>query len=242
MELKVLGSSSRGNCYILENENEALIIECGVRMKDIKKALNFNVSKVKGCIVSHEHGDHAASLSDVLTCGIPVYALQEVFNKRNVKHGTRIAIRENRGCLLGNFKVFSFPAHHDVPCVGFHISHPECGNIFFLTDSSSCDYIFPTVDHIMIEANYKASTLSKAIDEGRTQAQQMGRLFEHHMELQDCIDVINTMNTDSLQDILLMHLSDNNSDERLFLQEVQRQTGKPVRIANPGLVIDIARF
>lgn len=56
MFLRVINSGSSGNGYILESENEALIIECGCKLIDIKKALNFNISKVVGCLVSHEHG------------------------------------------------------------------------------------------------------------------------------------------------------------------------------------------
>ena len=32
MKLNVLGSDSNGNCYILQTDKEALIIEAGVRM------------------------------------------------------------------------------------------------------------------------------------------------------------------------------------------------------------------
>lgn len=39
MRLKVLGSGSSGNCYILENENEALIIEAGLPFMEVKKAV-----------------------------------------------------------------------------------------------------------------------------------------------------------------------------------------------------------
>lgn len=37
MELKVLGSSSNGNCYILDNGKEALILEAGVRFQEVKR-------------------------------------------------------------------------------------------------------------------------------------------------------------------------------------------------------------
>lgn len=47
MRLKVLGSGSSGNCYILENENEALIIEAGLPFMEVKKALDFNVMKLR---------------------------------------------------------------------------------------------------------------------------------------------------------------------------------------------------
>lgn len=56
MKLKVLGSGSNANCYLLQsNSGETLIIECGVHLKEIKKALNFNMRNVVGCLISHEH-------------------------------------------------------------------------------------------------------------------------------------------------------------------------------------------
>jgi len=36
MKLKVLGSGSSGNCYLLENESEALMLECGLPFKGAK--------------------------------------------------------------------------------------------------------------------------------------------------------------------------------------------------------------
>lgn len=56
MLLSVIGSDSSGNGYVLQNENEALIIECGCKLMDCKKTLGWNTRKVSGCIISHEHG------------------------------------------------------------------------------------------------------------------------------------------------------------------------------------------
>lgn len=39
MELKILGSSSKGNGYVLEAEKEALIIEAGCKLLEAKKLL-----------------------------------------------------------------------------------------------------------------------------------------------------------------------------------------------------------
>lgn len=55
-KLKVISSGSVGNSYILECENETLLLELGVPWKDIIKALNFNLGKVVGVCVSHSHG------------------------------------------------------------------------------------------------------------------------------------------------------------------------------------------
>lgn len=58
MELKILGSSSAGNCYLLDNGKETLMIECGVSFRKVLEGMNFDVGRIAGCIVSHEHGDH----------------------------------------------------------------------------------------------------------------------------------------------------------------------------------------
>ena len=39
MQLVTLGSGSSGNGYILQNDDEALIIECGMPLKDAVEAL-----------------------------------------------------------------------------------------------------------------------------------------------------------------------------------------------------------
>ena len=73
MRLKVLGSGSKGNCYILENETEALVIEAGLPLMEVKRALDFNVKKIKAVIVSHVHGDHHKYWHEYVMAGIPVF-------------------------------------------------------------------------------------------------------------------------------------------------------------------------
>lgn len=55
MKISVLGSSSKGNCYILEENNEIIIIEAGLPLCEVKKVLHFDISKIRGVCISHEH-------------------------------------------------------------------------------------------------------------------------------------------------------------------------------------------
>ena len=41
MQLKVVASSSEGNCYILESDTQALIIECGKSYKGCDESIKF---------------------------------------------------------------------------------------------------------------------------------------------------------------------------------------------------------
>ena len=71
--LKVLSSGSKGNCYLLITPNETLIIEAGIRYKDILKGLDFKLDKVVGCLVSHEHKDHSKSIEYLIKNGIDIF-------------------------------------------------------------------------------------------------------------------------------------------------------------------------
>ena len=72
--IRVISSGSCGNAYILECGNEILILGLGISWKDIVKALNFDLSKIVACVVTHQHTDHAKSIKDAIKAGFPVYS------------------------------------------------------------------------------------------------------------------------------------------------------------------------
>jgi len=55
MRLEVLGSSSSGNCYLLESKTGILILECGVPLIKVKRTIEFDLTKIRGVLLSHEH-------------------------------------------------------------------------------------------------------------------------------------------------------------------------------------------
>ena len=92
MKLSILGSSSSSNCYVLHNDKEALIIEAGVTIQNVKQALDFNISKVVGCFVTHEHGDHSKYVEQYLKASIDVMSSKGTIDN--------IVIKGNRKPLI----------------------------------------------------------------------------------------------------------------------------------------------
>ena len=72
MKIRCIGSSSSGNCYVIESLGHYLIVELGCNFKDVLKELDYDLSSVAGCLVSHVHGDHAAYVTKALEYQIPV--------------------------------------------------------------------------------------------------------------------------------------------------------------------------
>lgn len=242
MTITILGSSSSGNGYVLENGSEALIIEAGIHLKEVKKALKFNLRKVVGCLITHQHNDHSKYLKSMVGLGIPTLALKEVWEAKGVWDSRSVEIKPNQGYKFGNFKVMPFPTHHDVPCVGYLIDHPDTGRILFLTDSYMCEYRFSALNHVLIECNYSDIELSKAINDNRTLLFQKERLMASHMELSTCKEFLKANDLSNVENIVLLHLSENNSSEQRFIKEIQGATGKCVYAAKPGLRIQMKKY
>lgn len=112
----------------------------------------------------------------------------------------------------------------------------------FLTDSCMCEYVFPGLNQIMIECNYSDAKLVEAINAGRTLPSQRERLMTSHMELNTCKGFLCANDLTNVANIILLHLSDNNSDEKHFVSEIERQTGKVVYAAHTGLEIELDRI
>ena len=237
MTMQVLGSSSSGNCYIFQTDSEALIVEAGVKMADVKVALDYNLRKVCGCLVSHVHNDHAKFARKMAENGFPVLALPEVLDAKGISGSRAIPLVFGKGYKFGGFKVRPFEAQHDVPCAGFLIEHAEMGRTLFLTDSCLCRYTFPGLRHIMMEANYSDPRLIEAIADGRTRQSQRDRLMTSHMELFNAIDSIKANDLSNVTEIVLLHLSDNNSNEAEFVSTAQAAIGLPTYAAKPGLTM-----
>jgi len=57
------------------------------------------------------------------------------------------------------------------------------------------------------------------------------------MELETTKAVLMAQDLSEVQNIVLIHLSDRNSDKNLFTDQVSVQTGKPVKVAYGGLTM-----
>ena len=236
MKLRVLGSSSKGNTYYIEDDKSIIVIEAGIPFKFVKPEIDFKISKIKGVITSHEHGDHAKYIPDYLSYSIPVFGTQQTVNMYG-----GIAMEHMKTFKIGQYKIMPFELKHDVPIFGFLISHPEAGKILFCTDTYYVPYKFKGLNHILIEVNYSKQILRDNINKGSIHPVQAKRVLSSHMELQTTKNMLKANDLSQVVNIVLLHLSDSNSNARLFKKEIEAATGKMAYIANKGLEISLTK-
>jgi phosphoribosyl 1,2-cyclic phosphodiesterase len=241
MELSVLGSSSNGNCYLFQNNNEALVIECGISLKEVKRAVNFNISKIAGALVTHEHGDHAGHIGEFVDAQIPVYMSNGTREKLYLSNSFNIkTIEKGSYFKVGNFKVVAFDTVHDAAePILFLIYHKETGVVLFATDTSYIKYQFNGLNNVLIECNYCPSISEANVIDGIITQNRYDRVVMNHCSLDTCNEFLGSTDLTKVNNIVLLHLSDQNSNETECKRIIEQITNKNVYIAKKNLKINL---
>lgn len=235
--LIVLATGSKGNGYILTNGEDTLLIEAGARYKEMLASLDYKIETVNGMIVSHEHKDHSKYIEQYLKKGLLVHMPRPMKNNLDLSYVYN-AISVDIGVTyeLGNFTIKPFELVHSVDCLGYYIYHKDLGKMLFITDTEYVKYRFNKlgINHIVVEANYSKELLNR----GKVNS---NHVLKGHMEINTTTNFLKENDTDSLKNVVLVHLSDSNSDERLFYELTTKVVHEGVRvtIASAGLSVPL---
>lgn len=243
MKLKVLSSGSCGNSYLLETEDETLILEAGITYKRIQEGLDYDTGKVAGCLISHEHGDHSRAAMQLIKNGIDIYTSKGTIEEMDLEGNHKVKeIRKHEKLKVGGFTILPFDTQHDAKePLGFLIQHKRMGKLLFITDSYYSKYKFKGLDHILVECNYKKEILDQNIEEGKVTEWLSERIRKSHFEIENVKDFLKSSDLSETKNIVLIHLSSQNSDEDLFKKEIERATGRLTHIATKGLELNIGK-
>jgi len=241
MRLKVLGSGSKGNGYLLYNDEEILMLEAGVPFREVLSALGGKIGRIKGCLVTHEHGDHAKFVKEVLSHGIKTYMTpgtrEQILLRHRLSHMvTRpVPVEIQKTQKIGGFTILPFNTVHDAaePC-GFLIHNRETGTMLFATDTFCLPNTFAGLTNVMIECNYDEDLLYAREDIPDT---LKDRIRSSHMSVITCIEALQANDLTKVNNIILLHLSEGDGDPVSFQEKVTASTGKNVTVATKGLDI-----
>lgn len=248
MDLKILGSSSKGNCYIFDNGDEALVLECGIPLCRVRRAMDFKMKHIVGVVISHEHGDHSAAVRKFLEAFIPAYMSRGTAKALGIDRNNLVhQVADHEMVRIGKFSVMPFKVEHDAADpFGFLIYHPAMGTVLFATDTRDLRYRpfrpdniirFPGVNNILIECNYRQDILESNIAAGRLHPAMAKRTKKTHCSFAECRATLLAQDLSNVNNIVLIHLSDGNANASEFKADIEAETGKTVTIAEPGITI-----
>ena len=219
MKFESLASSSAGNAYIVSDNDTRILLECGVSHKKLQKLSGFSLSEFQGCLVSHEHKDHAKAVADLISRGMTVYMSQGTAEQLEAEGAELIEHMEQFN--IGSLDIVPFTTFHDAAePLGFLIKSRVDGDVLaFATDTVNLRYKFPNLNILAIEANYDKNILERC---ERMPEKVRHRITNAHMEIDTLCDYLRSLDLSKCREVYLLHLSDAASHEGHFINKVAR--------------------
>ncbi len=240
----VLASTSAGNCTLVWDSTNAIMIDCGLNPsyteKEMKK-LRLDYTNLSGVLLTHLHSDHVNDnmLNRIIQNQVPLICHSDlkkhfICNYKSASVADQMNLLKtfgNEWFLLDNFGIQGFRLRHDSPggCFGYKI-YKKIDNVTrkltIATDTGfpGEDVIrnFYDSDVIIVESNHNVEMLENS---GRPLWLQK-RIRNAHMSNEECsrvIDLVVSFSTRKLKKVILAHLSDDCNTPELALGAVRKR-------------------
>lgn len=100
------------------------------------------------------------------------------------------------------------------PIFGFLITHKEMGRMLYITDCEVIKWKFKDINHILLGVNYDKDLVD-------TDNPKANHVFRGHLSIDTACDFVKANDSDSLQNVIMCHLSSENSDKDSFIAKME---------------------
>jgi phosphoribosyl 1,2-cyclic phosphodiesterase len=228
--IKTIASGSSGNCYRISDGLSVLMIECGIQYQAIEKAFNFDFSNVAGCLISHEHVDHAMHAFEIMLLGcVNCYMSAGTADALGLSGDKLKIVEKLKTYQVGTFTIIPFDIQHDAAePMGFLIESKDGEKLLFATDTYDLKYHFEGINYYMIECNYYDLFLPATTRNDTNSTMKQNRIKNNHFGLERVKKFLRSQDLNPCREIHFIHISKSNIDMRIIKSEIQTITRKPI--------------
>jgi phosphoribosyl 1,2-cyclic phosphodiesterase len=155
------GSGSSGNALLIRSAETALLVDCGVGIRDLRSGLarhGLGLADLDAVLVTHEHSDHIRTLPRVYRDDLPLIATRGTARAAKLPEAMTEIVEARSPIGVAGVEVRALTVRHDAvdPC-GYHIAIAGA-RITVLTDLGRWEeHLVEAVsgsDLVLLEANY----------------------------------------------------------------------------------------
>ena len=222
LTLKVIGTGSLGNMYLLDYDGEELLIELGMPYKDL--LLNIDdINSVVGAIYGHSHIDHALpkTIEEVKKVGLKILC------PTNTKIGKRYK--------LGSFEIIPLPAIHNVECRAYLI-RVGGDTVLFATDTRLLPKVKNVkIDYFIVEINYIERIREQAVlSDNESNGLHLNGIYQNHHSLESAVEYFESLPYKPKK-IITIHKSNSGLFSEIeTIEELSRFSKEAVFVAENG--------
>ncbi len=235
-----LNSGSNGNCYYIENQQDAILVDAGITCLETEKRLErlgLSMSKVRAIFVSHEHSDHIRGVPVIAKkYKLPVFITDGTLKMSGFSLESHLlkTFIAHEAVQIGDLEITAFPKFHDatephsfiVSCNGIKVG-------VFTDIGIPCEHViryFSSCHAAFLEANYDEDMLE--IGPYPTYLKARIRGIHGHLSNKQALELFCTSGT-HMSHLLLSHLSRDNNNPALVLELFKsRSQGTEIIVAS----------
>ena len=168
-----LFSGSSGNCSLVSENNEHLLIDLGKNCKQVCIALQqagVLPRELSGILITHEHSDHIGALRVFLKkYKITVYGMSTTLDylveMGHIPADVDVVAIDGVKEQIGRFEVEAFATSHDsISCCGFKLRTADGAALSIATDLGEvCEQVYSNLTGaslVVLESNYDKTMLT----------------------------------------------------------------------------------
>jgi phosphoribosyl 1,2-cyclic phosphodiesterase len=238
MRLRIIASSSSGNCALMEDGQRRFLIDAGLSFRKIENALqeeSLSPQDIEAIFITHEHSDHVAGLAGFISLETPIYATAGTISSLVALHGLNWKqIPSDGGVDLDGLRVESFSVPHDAAePVGYSFSRGD-DKLVWALDLGHMDVrlkkIFRSATILVLESNYCPKLLENSKRPWTLKQRIRGR--HGHLSNEEAYEFLSQETNQDWHQIYLAHLSSQCNDASM-LEEMYEGLSLPVEIVAP---------
>ncbi len=249
-----IASGSSGNCYYIESEKTALLVDLGIAGKRITQnleELDVALSKIEYVFLTHEHEDHIKSLSVMgkKLGNADFYASEGTWldlEEKKLSLSRRNLIKAGQSLQIADITVKAFDLSHDAnEPIGYIFQSGEA-SIAIVTDTgritAKCKKALKEAVLLVLESNYEEALLM-ASQRYPWQLKRRIRGKHGHLSNEDAANTVEQILSDGetakLQTLILAHLSKETNYPELAFANMEARLAE-ICTGNRKIYLDVA--
>lgn len=235
MKFTLCCSGSKGNSFVLEEEDCKIIIDCGSTRKYLEtsyREIGLSVTDVDACLITHHHSDHIGQIKMFENC--EVYSAVKIDGLKNFH-----LLKPSDYFTIKGVKITPIPLSHDAENTMGFIMETDEEKLVYITDTGyiNTSYInlLYDADYIVLESNHDIEMLMNT----KRPHFLKSRIYSDigHLCNEDCAATLAAIVTRRTKQIFLAHISQEANTQQKALEVSVEELLKKKSELNPNLVI-----
>ncbi len=237
MEFALLASGSKGNSFVIVDEDSKVMIDCGTTKKHLLASLEktgVRKEELDAVVVTHDHSDHVSQIRH--------FADTAVYSPVDLPDVDIFAVRPLQQFTIGSLRFTPLALSHDARNTTGYIIESGTEKLIYITDTGYVNRkYFPYLqdaDYIIMESNHDVGMLMKT----RRPQYLKARIYsdEGHLNNEDCAEVLSSILTPKTKMVILAHISQEANTREKALQATVSVLRQRTDTLHPDLIVSAA--